>query len=124
MFTGNRKWETAVKLEGHLLKAKREEKSTEKLDPEEDSELIIEGLYGAAHHYIAYALQTKHGAHSDKHSQDFLVLKEYGLEDIRSKFETLDGIRTGDFYGGRTDGERVSRARKLLAEIKAWAEAP
>lgn len=63
-----------MKPEGHLLKAKREEKSTEKLDPEEDSELIkdseliIEGLYGAAHQYIAYALQKKYGAHSDKHS--------------------------------------------------------
>jgi hypothetical protein len=124
LFTGNRKWENAVKPEGRLLKAKREEKSTEKLNPEEDSEPIIEGLYGAAHHYIAYAPQTKHHTNSDKHGQDFLILKEYRLEDIRSKFETLDDIRTGDFYGGRTDGERVSRARKLLAEIKAWAEAP
>lgn len=116
--------ERIMKPEGHLLKAKREEKSTEKLDPEEDSELVIEGLYGAAHHYIAYALQNKYGSHSDKHSQDFLVLKEYGLEDVRSRFETLDSLRTGDFYGGRANGERVAKARKLLAEIKAWAEVP
>lgn len=91
------------------------------MDPEDDSELIIEGLYGAAHHYVAYGLQMKHGTHSDKHAQDFLALKEYGHEDVRSKFETLDSLRTGDFYGGRTNGERVAKARKLLAEIKAWA---
>lgn len=124
LFTSNRTRETIMKLEGHILKAKREEKSTEKLDSEEDSELIIEGLYGAAHHYIAYALQKKYDSHSDKHSQDFLVLKEHGLEEVRAKFESLDSLRTGDFYGGRTNGERVAKARKLLAEIKAWAEVP
>ena len=35
-----------------------------------------------------------------------------------SKFQTLDSLRTGNFYGTRTDGERVAKARKLLAEIK------
>lgn len=105
---------------GHLEKARREEKSTQKLDPAEDSELIVEGLYGAAHHYIAYALEQKHGEHSDKHDRDFLLLKKYGYEDVRSKFETLDSLRVGDFYGGRTDGERVAKARHLLSEIKTW----
>lgn len=109
-----------MKAEGHLNKAKREEKSTRKLDPEEDSELIVEGLYGAAHHYIAYVLELKHGEHSDKHDRDFLLLKKYGYYDIRSKFETLDSLRAGDFYGGRTDGERVEKAKLLLSEIKAW----
>jgi len=28
-------------------------------------------------------------------------------------------MRTGDFYGARTNGERVDEARKLLLEIKA-----
>lgn len=107
-----------MKAEGHLLKARREEKSTQKLDPEEDAELIIEGIYGAAHHYVAYFLQTKHSEHSDKHNKDFLYLKKHGHRDIMSKFQTLDSLRTGDFYGTRTDGERVAQARRLLAEIK------
>jgi len=107
-----------VKAEDHLLKARREEKSTEKLNPEEDAELIIEGIYGAAHHYIAYFLQTKYGEHSDKHDKDFLHLKEHGHRDMMSKFETLESLRTGNFYGGRTDGERVAKAKKLLAEMK------
>lgn len=110
-----------MKADGHLQKAIREEKSTWKLDAEQDSELIVEGLYGAAHHYIAYSLELKHGEHSDKHDKDFLILKKYGHDDVRSKFETLDSLRAGDFYGGRTNGERVSKARRLLAEIKAWA---
>jgi len=108
-----------VKAESHLLKAKREEKSTEKLDPEEDAELIIEGIYGAAHHYIAYFLQKKDSEHSDKHDKDFLYLRKYGHRDILSKFQTLESMRTGDFYGARTNGERVDEARKLLLEIKA-----
>ena len=78
-------------------------------------------MYGAAHHYIAYALELKHGEHSGKHEKDFLLLRKYGYPEMRSKFETLDSLRTGDFYGGRTDGERVERARGLLTEIKAWA---
>lgn len=113
-----------MRAEGHLEKARREEKSTRKLDPEEDSELIVEGLYGAAHHYIAYALEQKRGEHSDKHGRDFLLLKKHGYDDIRSKFETLDSLRAGDFYGGRTNGERVKKARLLLSEIKAWAGVP
>lgn len=107
-----------MKAEGHLLKAKREEKSTEKLDSEEDAELIIEGIYGAAHHYIAYFLQIKHSEHSDKHDKDFLHLRKHGYRDIMSKFQTLDSLRTGDFYGTKTNGERVAQARRLLAEIK------
>jgi hypothetical protein len=111
-----------LKAEGHLLKARREEKSTEKLDPKEDAELIIEGIYGAAHHYIAYFLQVKHSEHSDKHDKDFLYLRKHGHRDIMSKFQTLDSLRTGDFYGTRTDGERVTEARRLLAEIKDHIE--
>lgn len=111
-----------MKAEGHLLKARREEKSMEKLDPEEDAELIIEGIYGAAHHYIAYFLQVKHSEHSDKHDKDFLYLRKHGHRDIMSKFQTLDSLRTGDFYGTRTDGERVAQAKRLLAEIKDHIE--
>lgn len=107
-----------MKAEGHLLKAKREEKSTAKLDSEEDAELIIEGIYGAAHHYIAYYLQMRHSEHSDKHDKDFLYLRKHGHKDIMSKFQTLDSLRTGNFYGTRTNGERVAQARRLLAEIK------
>ena len=112
-----------MKAEGHLLKARREEKSTEKLDSEEDAELIIESIYGAAHHYIAYLLQMKHSEHSDKHNKDFLHLKKHEHRDITSKFQTLDSLRTGDFYGTKTDGERVAQARRLLAEIKNHIEA-
>jgi hypothetical protein len=107
-----------MKAEGHLLKAKREERSTAKLDSEEDAELIIEGIYGAAHHYIAYFLQMKHSEHSDKHDKDFLYLSKHGHRDVMSKFQTIDSLRTGNFYGTRTDGERVAQARRLLAEIK------
>lgn len=110
-----------MKAEGHLEKAKKIESTTEKLNPEEDSELIIEGLYGAAHHYIAYALQVKHSEHTDKHAQDPVFLKKYGHDEIRTKFEVLDSLRTGDFYGGRTNGERVRKAKELLTQIKAWS---
>jgi hypothetical protein len=109
-----------MKAEGHLLKAKREENSTGKLDSEEDAELIIEGIYGAAHHYIAYFLQVKHSEHSDKHDKDFLYLSRHGHRDVMSKFQTLDSLRTGNFYGTRTNGERVAQARTLLAEIKEY----
>ncbi|MDI6708848.1 MAG: hypothetical protein QME47_07185 [Candidatus Thermoplasmatota archaeon] len=107
--------------EGHLEKAKKIERSAEKLDPDTDSELIIEGLYGAAHHYIAYGVQMKHGEHTDKHTQNPALLKKYGHDEIRAKFEVLDSLRTGDFYGGRTDGERVRKAKAILAEIKTWS---
>jgi hypothetical protein len=110
-----------MKVEGHLKKAKKIEESAEKLNPEEDSELIIEGLYGAAHHYIAYGLQVKHSEHADKHTQDPVLLKRYGYDEIRAKFEALDSLRTGDFYGGRANGERVRKAKELLAEIKTWS---
>jgi len=123
LLTSNKKGWVDLKAEGHLKKAKKIEKSAEKLDPEADSELIIEGLYGAAHHYIAYALQTMHDEHSDKHSQDPVFLKKYGYHDIRSKFEVLDSLRAGNFYGSRTNGERIRKAKQLLIEIKEWGVA-
>lgn len=62
-----------MKAEGHLLKARREEKSTEKLDSEEDAELIIEGIYGAAHHYIALLSPSETQRTLGQTRQGFLI---------------------------------------------------
>jgi len=108
-------------LEIHLEKAKRLENGAKKLDINDDSELIIESVYCAAHDYIAYGLESKYKEHSDKHNDDFKFLRKHNDFEIFAFFQTLEGLRVGDFYGTKKNGERVKEALLLLEKIKRWA---
>lgn len=82
---------------------------------------FIEGIYGAAHHYIAYALQTKNNEHSDKHENDVAMLKKHAYYNVVNWSIQLDGFRVGRFYGKKRNGETARQAKELLNQIKEWA---
>jgi hypothetical protein len=109
--------------EKHLQNARELEASIQelaKLDPDEHIRLIVEGAFGAAHHYIAYGCDSKHGVHSDKHEGVSAMLRRLGHERISETFERLDTIRHGRFYGGKRNGEIVEEILRLLEQIKGW----
>jgi hypothetical protein len=107
-----------VTPEKHLEKAKRIENSQSKLDPEEDWELIIEGVYGAAVNYIAYICEQKFEWHIDDSEKLVNFLETNEMPDIAELVKSLEKHRTGKWIGGQRNGHAVLRVRKLLEEIK------
>ena len=107
-----------MKSEDHLQKAERIEKSVESLDKEEDWELIVEGVYGAAQHYISYICEQKLGEHHETHKGLIRYLKEHNLNELANKFQRLDELRIGEWYGNQVNGETVNLALEVLDEIK------
>ena len=108
-----------MKKEDHLKKAKRIEVSIEKLDKKEDWELIIEGMYGAAQHYIAYLSEVMLGEHHETHKGLVKYLRGKNLIELSQKFQRLDELRIGKWYGNQVNGETVDLAFEVLNEIKA-----
>ena len=106
----------------HLEKARRMEKSGEKLDPEEDWELIVEDIYGTALHYIAFICDIKIGNHMETHKGLPKFLDDNGLNSLSQWFREIDVLRMGRWYGGQSDGETVRLARKALVNIKSMVE--
>ncbi|MFQ6057228.1 MAG: hypothetical protein ACE5KE_09425 [Methanosarcinales archaeon] len=110
-----------MKKERHLEKAKRIEASIKNLDEEEDWELIVEGVYGAALNYIAYICEIKIGRHKDIHKGLPRFLDENNLIDLAGWFRVLDTLRQGHWYGSRTNGETSALAKRILNQIKGVA---
>lgn len=108
----------------HLKSAEEMERSARTLakrDPEKHVRVIAEALFGAAHHYIAYGLESKVGEHLDKHAGVPALLRKHGFDEQASDFERLDSIRAGRFYGRKGNSEAVRRALELLERVKRWA---
>jgi hypothetical protein len=104
--------------EAHLVKAKRIEESISKLDNHTDWELIVEGIYGAAQHYIAYICETKFEKHQENHKGLIKFLKDNNLSELANKFQRLDELRIGKWYGNQANGNTVGLAKEALLEIK------
>src|SRR3989338_134223 len=108
--------------ERHLEKAERIEASIEKLDGEKDWELIAEGAYGAAQHYIAFICEQKLGKHQETHKGLVKFLRENGLIDISNLFQQIDELRIGRWYGCNINGETSKLAFELLEKIKSMMQ--
>ena len=107
-----------MRKEDHLEKARRIEKSIESLNKKEDWELIVEGIYGAVQNYISYICDASLGEHHDTHKGLIRYLKEHTLADLANKFQRLDELRIGKWYGNQVNGETVELAFEVLKEIK------
>ncbi len=93
-----------------------------KLDPHTDAPLYIEGLFGAAVHWICAGLDWRGQKHSDKHQQhDSLIQSAGGPLEIRLAWKTLEDLRAGDWYGGKTNGGRACQALAAYNTVKDWA---
>ncbi|MDI6642647.1 MAG: hypothetical protein QMD95_01110 [Candidatus Hodarchaeaceae archaeon] len=107
-----------MKPDDHLTKAQRIEGSVKKLDLARDWEVIIEGVYGAVLHYIAYIAETKLGKHHETHKGLPKFLDESNLSGLAEAFRELESLRQSRWYGGKEDGEISRRVLSILERIK------
>lgn len=110
---------------GHFQRAKDLEETIAFLmsapQPEQHVASIVEAIYGAAQHYIAYALQTRHEEHSDTHAGIVRRLRNYGYPETAQIFLEIEGLRMGRWYGKQGDGEAITKCQQLLSRIRDWA---
>jgi hypothetical protein len=84
--------------------------------------LVIDGYWGAAFHWIAYGCHQKHGKHKEKHSGLVSYLREFGEGETSTRWEKLENVRNGGWYGHQHLPEDVDEARQLWDEIRTWAQ--
>ncbi len=84
--------------------------------------MVIEGVYGAALHRIAWICEERLGRHRDTHKglRGFLV--DNGLLELALLFQNLSAFRVGHWYGGKGDGGAARSALALLDELKREME--
>lgn len=107
-----------MKPDAHLVKAQRIEGSVRKLDPDRDWEMIVEGVYGAALHYIAYITEAKVGKHQETHKGLPRFLDQNGLPELAEALRALELLRQSRWYGGKENGEVSREALSILERIK------
>lgn len=75
---------------------------------------VIEDFWGAAFHWIAYASQTKHGKHKDKHKGLVAFLRDDLQEqDISDRWGRLENLRNASWYGNEPPEFAVQQAHDL-----------
>lgn len=111
-----------MNAESHLKKAEEIRKSIDLLKSGKDhTSSIVELVYGCSMHYIAYGCEIKFGTHKDIHTGLPRFLRERDEEKMAIAFGTLDTIRMGRWYGGKGNGETISKVIEILDDITRWA---
>lgn len=112
-----------MNAERHFAKGEEFEASQAKLDASDDVSLLVEGCYFAAHHFIAAGVDWRGISHPQNHphGQNIALLKQSGApQSVLDAWNILERVRSGNVYGGKTNGTTASQARSSLAGIKAW----
>lgn len=112
-----------MKSKDHLEKARRIHRSVEKLDPEEDRELVVEGSFGAMIHYIAYISEEKVRDHKETHSGLSQFLDDKGFSGLARKFRSIGLERQKRWYGGQSNGDISGRVLSIVSDIAERANA-
>jgi hypothetical protein len=114
-----------MKAEDHFQKATRIEEGQSQLDPGLYGELIIEGCYMAAHHYIEAGAEWLGVPHpqSHAHKDNIRLLRQAKApQAVIDAWNDLDVLRPGGIYGKRPDLTAGPQARTDLKIVKDWVE--
>lgn len=120
-----------MKIDNHLRKAERLEKSVLKLDsPADDYEALVELYMLIAAHYINAALHQIGALNISKdvkHNRIFSFLiesKHFGEETVivRDLIKKLDDLRPSHIYGKGENGNTAKKAQEYYLGIKNICE--
>lgn len=119
-----------MKIEYHLNKKEKIERTLKKLDLEEDSETFIEDCMLASAHLINAALHKTGTLPMDKdikHNQLFSFLKGKNIfgsqtSEIAEAIQSIENLRPSYVYGKGENGEAAKKAKEMFDRIKKICE--
>jgi len=83
--------------------------------------LLIEGAWGAAFQWICFGCQVKYHRHQESHARLVSYLNKLGEGTVAAWWQSLENLRQGGWYGGKTQEPAVQEAFDFLAKIRTWA---
>lgn len=113
-----------MKVEDHLQKLRRMEKTLERLDEEADYEALIELCMLISAHYTNAALHKLGITPVDrdiKHTRLAGEIKRRRVEELLEICETIEGLehlRPRHIYGRGSDGEVARRALEMVSRVR------
>lgn len=99
-----------LKPEGHFEKAKAFENRAQNWETDRDAPSVIEDIFDAAVHYLAYSINIKYGKDIDSHSGLKRFLRNNNENKVHNAFSEIEYIRIGSVYGGSWNGYRIKKA--------------
>jgi len=111
-----------MKPDGHLDKAKAFEDRAMKWETDRDAPSVIEDIFNATVHYVAYGINVKYGKDIDSHGVQKRFLREQKELAVLSAYDRMETMRIKAVYGGGWNGERIEKGLECLQEIKQWLE--
>lgn len=114
-----------MKAEDHFQKGLRLEEAQAQVDAITGVELIIEGCYMAAHHYIEAGTEWLGVPHpqSHAHKDNIRLLRQAKApQTVIDAWNVLDVLRPGGIYGKQPDRDAGTKAQDALRIIKDWTE--
>ena len=109
-----------MKPEGHIDKASAFEDRANRWESDRDAPSVIEDIFNAVVHYIAYAINIKYGKDIDSHSAQKRFLRQQNETAIVFTYDNLESLRISSVYGGGWNGEKIKEALSYLEVIKEW----
>jgi len=119
-----------MKIEHHINKKERFEKTISKLDRVEDYETLIEDYMLAAAHLLNAAMHKLGTLTEDKdvkHNQLYgFLINEKSLneksEEVAGLIQGLEQLRPSHVYGKGENGKTCDKAKELFNKIKSICE--
>ena len=109
-----------MKPEGHFEKANAFEDRAHRWESDRDAPSVIEDIFDATVHYIAYGINIKYGKDIDSHAAQKRFLREQKEDNVYSAYENIEYLRISSVYGGSWNGERIKESLEHLEVIKKW----
>lgn len=111
-----------MKPEGHLRKAEAFERRAHKWDGTEDEvPSVVEDVFNAAVHYLAYGINIRYGQDIDGHGLQKRFLRDKKEFHVWQAFQGLESARVKAVYGASWDVCIVKEVMAKLEEIKQWS---
>ena len=112
-----------MKPEGHLQKAEAFERRGRKWDGTEDEvPSVVEDVFNAAVHYVAYGINIRYGQDIDGHGMQKKFLREKKEYDIWQAYQDLETVRVRAVYGASWNCGLVENVLLHLEAIKKWSK--
>lgn len=111
-----------MNYEDHLEKANRLRATRSRLKSPDDWETYTENCYNSALQIIACICIKKFNEHMDIHSGLPRFLRRKGLGELAERFDELDQLRHGRWYGNQSNGDTIKRAKEIIEALDKYLE--